>query len=232
MNSLLSICLLILFSQVHPNSVAQFANCQVLIESIARQYEGDCKKGMAHGQGIATGEDTYTGKFKKGLPHGEGTYQWKNGEVFTGTWKNGMRDGRGKLIRQDSTVLDGYWLEDEYIGETKEPFQILSQSNFIRKITVKRAGSEPHKVEVRFEQNNRELSNVGILRTAEGFNELIPGTTRMVISVPVREFPFLGYMQFSARSWITKKMIRDNSFDIAITQPGHWKIVVELVGTE
>ena len=207
-------------------------SCKVLLESIGQNYEGDCKKGLAHGAGKASGKDSYQGEFKKGLPHGRGTYRWKNGEVYIGKWKNGMKEGSGRLTRPDSTELAGFWIEDEYIGEENEPFKIVTQSNFIRKISAKRIAPEPNKVDVRFEQSQRELSNITITRTGEGFNELIPGTARMLISVPIHEFPFLGHMQFAAKSWITKEIIRDNTFDIKISQPGHWKIVVELVATE
>ena len=59
-------------------------DCKVLKESISGSYTGDCKKGRAHGEGTAKGEDSYTGEFKKGLPHGFGKYTWADGSMYEG----------------------------------------------------------------------------------------------------------------------------------------------------
>jgi hypothetical protein len=42
---------------------AQKANpiCKVLFSSIDQSYEGECKKGLAHGKGIAKGSDIFLG---------------------------------------------------------------------------------------------------------------------------------------------------------------------------
>lgn len=208
------------------------ADCKVLLEQIGDSYEGECKKGLAHGQGMATGEDTYTGEFKKGLPHGTGLYRWANGDSFEGEWKKGLKEGSGKLMRADSSVQEGFWIEDEYIGEEKEPYKIIAKSGFIHKITFKRIGSEPNKVDVYFVQNHRDLSGVVVSDFGKDFGKLIPGTINMLLSVNVDAFPFAGFLEFSARSWITKQMVLDNSFDIQISQPGHWKVTVDLVATE
>ena len=62
-------------------------NCKVLVDALSDKYEGRCKKGLAHGKGIATGIDTCEGKFKNGFPHGQGVYTWKNSDVYDGNWK-------------------------------------------------------------------------------------------------------------------------------------------------
>ena len=54
-------------------------------------YEGEVKKGKAHGVGKFTFSDgsTYEGKFKKNKFHGKGKYTTKSGEVFEGKWRRG-----------------------------------------------------------------------------------------------------------------------------------------------
>lgn len=94
-------------------------SCQVLIPSIAEQYEGECKKGLADGAGVARGRDLYKGEFKKGLPHGQGEYTWSTGEVYNGSWIQGRRDGYGVFSFRSAgvdSILTGYWKNDRYLG--------------------------------------------------------------------------------------------------------------------
>ncbi|MCU0459673.1 MAG: hypothetical protein MUE37_11375 [Bacteroidales bacterium] len=85
-------------------------NCKVLKPGIDSTYAGDCKQGLANGQGTATGIDRYTGEFKKGLPDGTGTYIWNNGDKYEGEWKKGLREGTGKYTTRyngrDSTISE------------------------------------------------------------------------------------------------------------------------------
>lgn len=97
-------------------------SCKVLVKNLQEIYEGKCKKGLAHGQGIAVGIDRYKGKFIKGFPHGKGTYIWQNGNYYIGSWYNGKRSGKGKfvsILNNTETILDGYWENDQYLGKSK-----------------------------------------------------------------------------------------------------------------
>ena len=113
---------------VHPLSAQD--DCKVLLESIAGQYEGDCKKGLAEGQGVAKGTDSYVGEFKKGYPQGTGTYTWANGDVYVGEFKKGLKDGPGQITVSlpDGTKKEqtGFWLKDKYIGENESPYEVIS----------------------------------------------------------------------------------------------------------
>ncbi len=57
----------------------------------AATYEGDVKKGKAHGIGIFTFSDgsTYEGKVKKNKIHGKGIYTDLNGKTYEGNFKFG-----------------------------------------------------------------------------------------------------------------------------------------------
>ncbi|MDZ7607199.1 MAG: hypothetical protein U5K79_16780 [Cyclobacteriaceae bacterium] len=66
--------------------------------------EGECKKGLANGQGNAKGTDEYEGQFKDGLPHGTGTYIWANGDVYTGAWKKARKKARANSPKR----MDGH----------------------------------------------------------------------------------------------------------------------------
>ena len=134
--SMFSFCVLNLFFV----SVIIAQDCKVLKESISGSYDGDCKKGLAHGNGNAKGVDTYTGEFKKGLPDGDGTYTWADGRVYKGEFKNGMMDGAGELTGTsagtEGNVVTGYWEEDKYLGTTKEAYYVHHHSSEVRTVRV------------------------------------------------------------------------------------------------
>ena len=48
--------------------------CKVMLASINESYDGFCKNGLAHGEGVASGLHKYEGKFSAGFPDGEGIY--------------------------------------------------------------------------------------------------------------------------------------------------------------
>ena len=54
-------------------------------------WEGDVKKGKAHGTGILTFKNgsVYEGKMKKNNVHGKGKLTTKDGEVYDGKWRRG-----------------------------------------------------------------------------------------------------------------------------------------------
>ena len=69
--------LIIAFLVLSTISFAQY-DCKVKIQNLQGQYNGECKKGLANGQGSAKGVDSYTGEFRKGYPHGFGVYTYEN----------------------------------------------------------------------------------------------------------------------------------------------------------
>ena len=128
-------------------------NCKVLKPGIDSTYTGDCKQGLANGQGTASGVDRYTGEFKKGLPDGTGTYIWINGDKYEGQWKKGLREGSGKYTTayngRDS-VITGIWQSDKYIGEESiKPYVILFR-NGVTRVSCIRTGDQPLRVSYKF----------------------------------------------------------------------------------
>lgn len=100
------------------------SKCKVLTEDLQGEYEGGCKKGLADGDGIAKGKDTYEGSFKKGYPHGEGKYTWSDNSYYEGGFKKGKKNGFGKLfivIDGVDSVTEGFWENDVYIGKISNP---------------------------------------------------------------------------------------------------------------
>ena len=114
--------------------------CKVLKPEISLDYQGECKKGLANGQGEAFGRDHYIGEFKKGWPNGIGLYEWNNGDSYEGEWKKGERHGIGKFtftIRAELLVLEGRWVNDEFVGRNNE-YKIEERSNIL--FSIRRIG--------------------------------------------------------------------------------------------
>ena len=71
----------------------------------ASTYEGDVKKGKAHGIGIFTFSDgsKYEGKFKKNKFHGKGKYTDSEGNIFEGKWRRGKF--RNKIDKKTREII-------------------------------------------------------------------------------------------------------------------------------
>jgi hypothetical protein len=115
--------------------------CKVLMSGISGSYTGKCKKGLAQGQGLAVGTDTYEGRFLKGLPDGTGKYTWADGRVYEGSWEKGKREGKGTmtfLTAGEDSVVVGYWKKDEYVGTELIPAYRVTKNQGIVRYSVRK----------------------------------------------------------------------------------------------
>lgn len=110
-------------------------SCKVLMETIAGEYTGECKKGFAHGKGESKGLFSYTGNFKNGLPNGKGIFYF-NGNFFDGNFLDGLKEGKGEMhyIRAGNpdSIIKGYWSGNEYRGKSYKTYQTDAVSKFDR----------------------------------------------------------------------------------------------------
>ena len=203
---------------LYPTNV--FAQCEVFLESIKGTYDGGCKKGKADGFGKAVGTDTYEGEFKKGLPHGKGTYIWANGNVFKGMFKKGEKEGEGELVFKtaiaDSTIT-GYWLDDEYIGKEPYPYKLMQKDFNIASVSFRRINSSGNEIQIIYVEGGKEIStnNIFVIETEGRFTTVHQSPrTKKILNVA---FPFSCTIKGDTAG-----------FDFRITQPGTWKITVEI----
>jgi len=197
-------------------------SCKVLVEALQGTYEGDCKGGLAEGQGKAVGTDNYEGEFKKGYPHGKGTYTWTTGEVYTGKWKKGTRSGVGEYRFAEggkAMVQNGIWKKDEYVGPVIEKPAVMRQQNISRYqfqrvsdgnelyVYFYKGGTEAREQRIDMETYS---SGTAFYRTYEKGYELI-------------EFPFTCRFTYKTTNQINTATM-DCVIEFTIKQPGKWRL--------
>src|SRR6186713_2028582 len=104
-----------------PQEVKDSFFCKVTMVELDGSYVGDCKMGLANGEGTARGLHRYTGKFKEGLPNGTGTYYFSDSQYFKGNFQAGIKEGKGEMhftkASLPDSVVAGFWSGDEYRGK-------------------------------------------------------------------------------------------------------------------
>lgn len=212
------VILLVATSGIH----AQEA-CTVLLPQISGSYEGDCKKGLAHGQGKAKGTDQYEGQFRNGLPDGKGTYLWSTGEKYTGQWKNGKRNGIGEYTFPDNgkdTTNRGQWVDDKYTGPVI-PKPSVIQKEGIDRYSFQKNGELRKRVLINFYQNgmrNTVLNNL-LLSSSSGYE------TTLGISTGYDEvtFPVTIKISYTTLNKLNSMPVSVR-FEFEISEPGDWVV--------
>jgi hypothetical protein len=200
--------------------------CRVLLPGISGSYNGDCKKGLAEGEGTASGTDKYTGSFRKGLPDGEGTYTWATGAVYAGHWKKGMRDGYGTFtfpVNEKDSIQAGYWSEDAYVGkEQLAPYVIQHRIGVTRASFLKQGKGESY-VSFKFARSGNTSYNVEdlIMQGSSGEESITTAFTGFQHT----SFPFEGKIQFKAPNLLESGMY-NYEMRFVINHPGDWLITV------
>ena len=203
-------------------------NCKVLLEEISGVYDGDCKKGLAHGDGIAKGKDIYEGEFKRGLPDGKGVYTYSNGKVFDGGWNNGLKEGEGKYIYKTSkgdSIVAGFWREDRYLGEKYvPPFKVVQESNVERYLIKKMPTNGNHRIllQVRDYSGNASAVTGFLFNVTSGIQS---GSSDRTIIDNV-DFPFEGSITYTATSKISGQPI-NVVFNFVLNDPSSYMITIK-----
>lgn len=197
-------------------------DCKVLDTDINESYQGGCKKGLAHGKGIATGIDRYEGEFKKGLPHGHGIYSWENGDIYDGNWFKGKMDGFGTLSffeNKENKVLAGIWDMGEYKGPAPKKPKVI-QSWHVEKHDFYRLG-DGNKVVIEIFMNGKtNLEIEDLLVFGDSGEEFMRGNSCGYEHV---QFPFHGKVTY--RTWNKLHTIQHNViFEFIIHDTGDWKV--------
>ena len=208
MKPLLSSICIFLFSVMVTKLFAQ--NCEVEMETIKGNYEGDCKSGKANGKGKSVGTDTYEGEFKSGLPNGKGKYTWANGDWFEGWWQKGKKDGSGTMHFRSNTAdsaVSGFWKKDEYIGLYERPYEIRSKGTATSVDVSLNKNDKRNEITISVSQAQNRLMPVTqpvltFVNVSEGFyteRVEIKGTNKNTYTIKLVTYPFKAVFSFGTR---------------------------------
>jgi len=201
---------------------AQPSTCKVLMESISATYSGKCRKGLAHGMGIAQGIDHYRGQFNKGLPNGQGIYTWSDGSYYDGQWKAGMKEGKGKMIFADS-VVTGFWKNDQFVGEMVDaPYKVI-YSLSVPRYSFSKSSPAGYLIRLRIMQggsDNATIEDFSLAYTSGDEYRNGPYFCVQNITFPVD-------VKVKYRAWNQLRTSQFNViFEFTISEPGTWDVTI------
>ena len=209
------------FISIYANS--QELSGPVLKKELVGKYEGQLKKGLAHGMGTAIGLDSYTGNFSKGLPISEGTYTFSNGNVYRGEFLKGLFSGKGVLTYKKATgdsIVEGYWEEGKYIGKTMvAPYEISNKTGSVNPSIIR--NGDGNKVEIVVMDPFNKYIIPQIMAIGEFTQQSYYSRNLFADAV----FPVAFDIRYSCTNK-TNSAIIDSSIRIKINKPGSWLVTL------
>jgi len=203
--------------------------CQVMMETLALEYEGECKKGFAHGQGKALGSHAYEGEFKKGYPDGFGAYTWSNGNLYKGEFKNGLKDGKGELyirrLGSPDSIVTGYWDQDKFVGAYRTAYSVGQKRNILRTRFVHMSDT-PNQVEIIIQRNGLPMG-VSQLQASADQAPLFEATPALTAFTRVNYPLTNAIINFNAPSTFNSYLL-DCELNFEIYRAGHWRVFIEI----
>jgi len=196
--------------------------CKVLLKELSGTYSGGCKDGLAEGQGIAIGTDSYSGAFKKGLPSGNGMYKYKNGDVYTGSFKNGLKDGKGEYrfnVNGRDSIITGSWKKGIFRGKTTDEGYRVTSNIGASNYSIYSTTDTVNVVEISFERVEKTVqfpANLSVSVTS-GYKSIM---NRKIV-VNGYTLPVVCSMHYTIMRGMEKQ---ECFFDFMITKQGKWEV--------
>ena len=213
---------IILFLSYNLN--AQISECQVLLPRLSGTYEGECRKGLAHGEGVAQGIDRYQGEFRNGYPEGRGTYRWADGTFFEGYWKKGLREGSGRMIYSSDSIITGYWKADKYTGNKEVKKYEVLQSRYIARTSFTKIGEKPLQVKIKLTLGgvpNNTVQDFSL--TYSSGDEYRLGNAYALQNVTYPITIRITYMTWN----VLRTVLSPASIEFRINEPGSWDVNIQ-----
>jgi len=198
-------------------------NCKVLLPEIDSVYTGKCKKGLAHGEGLAIGKDNYEGRFKKGWPDGYGVYTWATGEVYEGNFNDGIKEGEGIyrfFNNGNDSIIQGLWKNDVYTGPKPRKPKVI-KSVAIDRYNFRKNTDVQNRVLIDFSQNGGKNPNItDLLIAADSGYEYALGQSKGFIELT---FPVTFLVKYTTPNKLHTRLVYC-IFEFTIYEPGDWRV--------
>lgn len=209
-----------------PLFVSAQENCRVLLADIDSIYIGNCKNGLAHGNGEAWGDFHYTGKFVKGYPNGKGKAEYSDGIVYTGSWKKGLRNGKGSLAYMENGKLvkkDFFWSKGKQLREVLPPSYKFTTKRNVNRVRVYSQGGD-HAVWFLPKSLGGVSTQLEDMRVSGSSGTETSHSPK--IGYENVSFPFKGSIKYY--SWNKLRTSRFEVFiEIEILEPGNWIVEIQ-----
>lgn len=209
--------------------------CEVLVPELQGQYNGECKRGLAHGEGAAKGTETYVGNFRKGLPHGYGVYTYENGSVYIGYFKKGLRDGYGLMneMSSGSKVMHyGLWVGNKMAiqNDARGLYKIDHYKGVNMVIPRVELGDDnPGQIFIEFTEKGEPKKTATIIDYEISSGEYVKNIDRTLNREiqfdNITEFPVTLKLKYEYKriDWRNQ----DCEFEVMLFAPGLWTIKLE-----
>ena len=218
-------------------SIALFSqnDCNVLVKELEGQYNGECKKGLADGEGAAKGTDEYHGNFKKGYPHGFGVYSYSNGSIYIGTFKKGKIDGYG-LMNDLSTGQKiqhyGLWVSGKLVipNDARGLYKVDNFKGASMIIPEVRRGNEYEpQIFIEFTEKGVPTKTATIVSYEISSGEYVENIDRTlnreIQFTNIKEFPVTLKLKYDYKQVDWRN--QDGEFEVTLFVPGEWTIKLE-----
>ncbi|MEP7106375.1 MAG: hypothetical protein ABI760_00305 [Ferruginibacter sp.] len=210
-------------------------SCKVLVFNLGDSYKGECKNGLAHGQGEAIGRNRYNGSFKYGKPNGYGVYHYDDSSYHEGYFLDGQKEGKGETHylhkgKPDSTIK-GYWSGNEFRGKKYTTYAFDGASKFDRSEII---GTPETGNTISFEISTTSGSPTGVPSDFQGqpgyvlrlvdLNSASKSIIRLLSTVetPTRFHVTYDISEFPVTLYAT--MSNGDSFKLELYKPAKWTV--------
>ena len=200
--------------------------CKVLLPAISGSYTGKCKKGLAHGKGLAVGTDTYEGRFSKGLPEGRGKYTWAEGRIYEGEFSDGEPSGNGTMIyprEGEDSIVSGIWSGDNYYGPVPgPPYKVMRAQSVVRS-TIRKVNDVGSSVRIGIflgGNYNVEISDFSLV--SDTGEQIILGQRYGIENAVV---PYTVYLRYRTWNHLHTQQ-HDVVFEFTINEPGTFEVSI------
>ncbi len=214
---------------------AQQAPCKVLVDSLAGEYTGECKNGLANGHGETKGILHFIGAFKNGMPNGAGACYYPDSSFYQGNFQDGIKEGKGemhyRLNNRPDSVIKGYWSGNDYRGNRYITYSFDAASKFDR-VDISPSSGSGSRVSIEISNASETPNNLhggaGLPTRAVTLNNLIcPGDPVNIKLLSMHQTSAVAYAEFEITKFpvvLKGTLSSGEDFELQLYKCADWRV--------